>query len=47
LKTQINKAMTNPNYYLEGNVFTDDAPEIISTYYNTLITNIKIKLNLI
>ena len=45
LKTQINKAMTNPNYYLEGNVFTDDAPEIISTYYNTLITNIKIKLN--
>jgi len=44
LKTQINKAMTNPNYYLEGNVFTDDAPDIISNYYNTLINNIKIKL---
>ena len=31
---------------LKGNVFTDDAPDIISNYYNTLITNIKIKLNL-
>ena len=46
LKTQINKAMTNPNYYLEGNVFTDNAPDIISNYYNTLINNIKIKLNI-
>jgi hypothetical protein len=40
LKTEINKAMTNPNYYLEGNVFTKDAPEIISNYYNTLTINI-------
>jgi hypothetical protein len=46
LKIQIKHAMTNPDYYLEGNVFTDNAPEIISNYYTTLITNIKIKLNL-
>lgn len=46
LKENIKNAIDNPNYYLEGNVFTDDAPDIISNYYNTLITNIKIKLNL-
>ena len=46
LKEDINKAMTHPEYYLEGNVFTDDAPNILSNYYNTLISNIKIKLNL-
>ena len=45
LREKIRHVMTNSNYYLKGNVFTDDAPEIISTYYNTLITNIKIKLN--
>jgi len=45
LREKIKHVMTNSNYYLKGNVFTDDAPEIISTYYNTLITNIKIKLN--
>ena len=47
LKENIKHAIENPNYYLEGNVFTDDAPDIISNYYNTLISNIKIKLNLI
>ena len=45
LKETIKNAMENPNYYLEGNVFTADAPDIISNYYNTLINNIKIKLN--
>ena len=45
LREQIKHVMTNSNYYLKGNVFTDEAPDIISTYYNTLITNIKIKLN--
>jgi len=45
LREKIKHVMTNSNYYLKGNVFTDDAPEIISNYYNTLITNIKIKLN--
>ena len=46
LNIQINHAMKNPDYYLEGNVFTDDAPDIISNYYTTLIKNINIKLNL-
>jgi len=46
LKEQINKAMTHPEYYLEGNIFTEEAPIIVSNYYNTLISNIKIKLNL-
>jgi hypothetical protein len=46
LKEQINKAMTNTDYYLEGTIFTEDAPTILSNYYNTLISNIKIKLNL-
>jgi len=46
LKENIKNAIYNPNYYLEGNVFTDTAPDIISNYYNTLINNIKIKLNI-
>ena len=46
LKEQITKAMTHPEYYLEGNIFTKEAPDLLSNYYNTLITNIKIKLNL-
>ena len=46
LKENIKNAIDNPNYYLEGNVFTANAPEIISNYYNTLINNIKIKLNI-
>ena len=46
LRAQINHAVTNPDYYLEGNVFTANAPDILSNYYNTLINNIKIKLNL-
>ena len=46
LKENIKNAIENPNYYLEGNVFTANAPDIISNYYNTLINNIKIKLNL-
>ena len=46
LKENIKNAIDNPNYYLEGNVFTDTAPDIISNYYNTLINNIKIKLNI-
>ena len=46
LKENIKNAIENPNYYLEGNVFTDTAPDIISNYYNTLINNIKIKLNI-
>lgn len=46
LKAQINKALAHPDYYLEGNVFTEEAPIILSNYYNTLISNIKIKLNL-
>jgi len=45
LQEQINKAMTHPDYYLEGNVFTEEASIILSNYYNTLISNIKIKLN--
>ena len=44
LKEQINKAMTNTDYYLEGNIFTEHAPSILSNYYNTLISNIKIYL---
>ena len=44
LEVQINKALTSPEYYLEGNIFTEEAPSIISNYYNTLISNIKIKL---
>ena len=46
LKAQIKNAITNPESYLEGNVFTDAAPDIINNYYTTLITNIKLKLNL-
>ena len=46
LKENIKNAIENPNYYLEGNVFTDNAPDIINNYYNTLINNIKIKLNI-
>ena len=46
LKENIKNAIENPNYYLEGNVFTANAPDIISNYYNTLINNIKIKLNI-
>ena len=46
LKENIKNAIYNPNYYLEGNVFTDTAPDIISNYYNTLINNKKIKLNI-
>ena len=38
--------MTNPDYYLKGNVFTEHAPDILNNYYTTLINNIKIKLNL-
>ena len=45
LKTQINKAMTHPEYYLEGNIFTEEASSILIHYYNTLISNIKIKLS--
>ena len=44
LKEQINKVMTHQKYYLEGNVFTEEAPKILSNYYNTLISNIKIYL---
>ena len=46
LKENIKNAIENPHYYLEGNVFTVNAPNIISNYYNTLINNIKIKLNI-
>jgi len=46
LKEQINKAMTNPEYYLEGNVFTENAINIIKKYYDDLRDNIKIKLGL-
>ena len=46
LKAQINKAITQPEYYLEGNIFTEEAPSLLNNYYNTLISNIKIKLNL-
>ena len=46
LKENIKNAIENPHYYLEGNVFTANAPNIISNYYNTLINNIKIKLNI-
>jgi len=46
LKENIKNAIENPNYYLEGNVFTANAPDIISNYYNTLINNIKMKLNI-
>ena len=44
LKEQIHKAMTLPEYYLEGNIFTKEAPTILNNYYNTLIANIKIYL---
>ena len=44
LKEQITKVMMHPEYYLTGNVFTEEAPKILSNYYNTLIDNIKLKL---
>jgi hypothetical protein len=47
LQEQINKSLTYPEYYLEGNIFTEEASIILSNYYNTLILNIKIKLNII
>jgi hypothetical protein len=46
LQQQIHNALTYPEYYIEGNVFTENAPTILSNYYNILIYNIKIKLKL-
>ena len=46
LNNQITNAITHPEYYLKGNIFTEKAPQILSNYYNILILNIKSKLNL-
>jgi hypothetical protein len=42
----IENAITNPNAYLDGNIFTENAVNIIQKYYDDLRDNIKFKLGL-
>ena len=42
----IENAIMNPKSYLEGNIFTENAVNIIQKYYDDLRDNIKIKLSL-
>ena len=42
----IENAIMNPKSYLEGNIFTENAANIIQKYYDDLRDNIKIKLSL-
>ena len=46
LNESINNAMMCPEKYLDGNVFTENAGNIIKEYYDNLRDNIKIKLGL-
>ena len=46
LQDSIDNVIANPKKYLEGNVFSDNAINIIQGYYNDLRDNIKIKLGL-
>ena len=46
LNESINNAMMYPEKYLDGNVFTENAGNIIKEYYDNLRDNIKIKLGL-
>ena len=46
MQDAISNAISNPNSYLEGNVFTENAEYIIQKYYDDLRDNIKIKLGL-
>jgi hypothetical protein len=46
MQDTIDNAISNLNVYLEGNVFTENARNIIQKYYDDLRDNIKIKLGL-
>ena len=41
LEQQIKHVILNKNKYIEGNIFNDNAKNIIEIYYNDLIENIK------
>ena len=41
LEQQIKDVILNKNKYIEGNIFNDNAKNIIEIYYNDLIENIK------
>ena len=36
---------TNPNQYIEGDLFTKDAGKQIQLFYSTLLENILLKIN--
>jgi hypothetical protein len=46
LQKSIHNVVSYPEQYLEGNIFTENACNIIKEYYETLRDNIKIKLGL-
>lgn len=46
MEDAIDNAIINPNLYLEGNIFTENARQIIQGYYDNLRKNIIIKLGL-
>ena len=46
MEDALSNAITNPNAYLDGNIFTENAGFIIQKYYDDLRDNIKIKLGL-
>ena len=46
MEESIYNVIVNPDKYLEGNIFTDNARNIIQGYYNDLRDNIKNKLGL-
>jgi hypothetical protein len=46
MEDALNNTITNPNAYLDGNIFTENAGLIIQKYYDDLRDNIKIKLGL-
>ena len=46
MKETIHNAITKPDKYIEGNIFSDNANNIIQGYYDLLRDNIKIKLGL-
>ena len=47
MQDSIDNAIMHPDLYLEGNLFTDNAENIIQKYYDDLRDNIKIKLGYI
>jgi len=46
IEDALDNVITNPNTYLDGNIFTENAELIIQKYYDDLRINIKIKLGL-